>query len=162
MRFLNLKSTRLLFCFSALGMISGAYFNQSPQQERSKMNLSELASKAPNGRTLELGKAVLSKKNADKEVEVILKDPAMSQKWGLELTGAAKAWRLSKGSKDIVVAVIDTGADINHADLKANLWQNPVHLPKRPRGALSIAIISLNARNLTYSLYNCMLKFWIF
>jgi thermitase len=49
--------------------------------------------------------------------------------WGLA-NGKAKshiqavdAWKVAKGSKSIVVAVIDTGVDQNHPDLKANIWR---------------------------------------
>ncbi len=35
---------------------------------------------------------------------------------------AVDAWSLEKGRKEIVVAVIDTGIDANHPDLKANIW----------------------------------------
>lgn len=38
--------------------------------------------------------------------------------------GALKAWELNKGSKEVVVAVIDTGIDYNHQDLKDNMWIN--------------------------------------
>ncbi len=47
--------------------------------------------------------------------------------WGLESgpndshINARKAWRISKGSKRIVVAVIDTGIDPSHPDLKDNI-----------------------------------------
>ncbi|MGZ3652628.1 MAG: S8 family peptidase [Bdellovibrionota bacterium] len=47
--------------------------------------------------------------------------------WGLENSESAshinarKAWRISKGSKKIVVAVIDTGIDATHPDLKDNI-----------------------------------------
>jgi subtilisin family serine protease len=34
---------------------------------------------------------------------------------------APDAWKLSEGSKKIVVAVIDTGIDVNHPDLKENI-----------------------------------------
>ena len=44
--------------------------------------------------------------------------------WGLQMTEAEKAWRLSKGSRKLTVAVIDTGIDANHPDLKDNLWTN--------------------------------------
>lgn len=35
------------------------------------------------------------------------------------------AWKLSEGSRDVVVAVIDTGIDANHPDLARNLWRDP-------------------------------------
>jgi thermitase len=35
----------------------------------------------------------------------------------------------SKTPKPIVVAVIDTGVDINHPDLKSNIWKNPNEIP---------------------------------
>lgn len=124
MKVLNSQSMKFFLSGLALAMISGAIIEDNPQQERAELNISELASKTPNGRTLELGKAVPSTKSSDKEVEIIMKDPAMSQKWGLDMTDSAKAWRLSKGSKDIIVAVIDTGADIHHPDLQSNLWVN--------------------------------------
>ena len=37
---------------------------------------------------------------------------------------AEKAWTISKGSKKVVIAVIDTGIDYNHPDLKENIWVN--------------------------------------
>ena len=50
--------------------------------------------------------------------------------WGLQNAfpshiNAIKAWRIHKGSRKIVVAVIDTGIDPNHPDLKDNLWKKP-------------------------------------
>jgi len=36
-----------------------------------------------------------------------------------------EAWEATTGSTDTVVAVIDTGVDINHQDLKHNVWKNP-------------------------------------
>ncbi|RUM65258.1 MAG: hypothetical protein DSZ03_03115 [Sulfurimonas sp.] len=35
---------------------------------------------------------------------------------------APEAWGLEKGSKDVVVAVIDTGIDYTHEDLRHNMW----------------------------------------
>ncbi len=36
-----------------------------------------------------------------------------------------EAWGSTTGSQDATVAVIDTGVDIGHADLKNNVWTNP-------------------------------------
>lgn len=57
---------------------------------------------------------------------VLMNDPFMGQlKWGLEKTAAKRAWEITQGSKDIVVAIIETGVDVNHKDLADNLWVNP-------------------------------------
>jgi serine protease len=60
-----------------------------------------------------------------------------SKLWGLNNTGqdggkadadidAPEAWTIHTGRKDApIIAVIDTGVDYNHADLKANMWTNP-------------------------------------
>ena len=44
--------------------------------------------------------------------------------WHLDITKTQKAWQISKGNKNIVVAIIDTGIDTKHPDLKDNLWTN--------------------------------------
>jgi parallel beta-helix repeat protein/predicted outer membrane repeat protein len=55
--------------------------------------------------------------------------------WGLNNTGqdggtagadidAPKAWDISTGGQDVIVAVIDTGIDYTHADLAGNMWMN--------------------------------------
>jgi len=52
-------------------------------------------------------------------------DPSLSKAWGLAKIGASAAWQKQKGSKKVLVAVIDTGIDYNHPDLAANMWRNP-------------------------------------
>ena len=43
--------------------------------------------------------------------------------------GAPFAWDFTTGSKRVVLAVIDTGADIWNNDLKSNIWTNPYEIP---------------------------------
>ncbi|HWB54659.1 MAG TPA: S8 family peptidase [Tepidisphaeraceae bacterium] len=52
--------------------------------------------------------------------------------YGVSLAGtpgadinAPEAWTVSTGSKNVVVAVLDTGVDITHPDLVNNIWTNP-------------------------------------
>jgi subtilisin family serine protease len=47
----------------------------------------------------------------------------------LRATNVAAAWKLTTGGP-ITVAVIDTGVDIWHRDLVANIWTNPGEIPR--------------------------------
>jgi subtilisin family serine protease len=45
-------------------------------------------------------------------------DPLWRDSWSLAKVGAPAAWRVTKGTAEIVVAVLDTGVDRNHPDLQ--------------------------------------------
>lgn len=60
--------------------------------------------------------------------------------WGLNNTGqnggtpdadidAPEAWSVTTGQNGPLIAILDTGIDYNHPDLKANLWTNPGEIP---------------------------------
>ena len=71
-------------------------------------------------------------------------DPMLKNLWGLHNEGqndsenhagvvgvdidAEKAWDITTGSSKVIVAIIDTGADYNNADLKDNMWVNQAEL----------------------------------
>lgn len=42
---------------------------------------------------------------------------------------AERAWNIATGSDRVVIAVIDTGIDIRHPDLAANIYSNPGEIP---------------------------------
>jgi len=48
-------------------------------------------------------------------------DPKYSQLWGMKKIQAPQAWDTTTGSSSVTVAVLDTGADYNQADLKDTL-----------------------------------------
>ena len=55
-----------------------------------------------------------------------MNDPGFSNQWGLNPSSTyniniGDAWNITYGNSDILVAVIDTGIDINHPNLKANI-----------------------------------------
>lgn len=74
-------------------------------------------------------------------INAVPNDPMFGQLWGLQNigqkdsknnvgvpgidVGAVQAWDITTGSKDVLVAVIDTGIDYTHPDLVDNLWINP-------------------------------------
>lgn len=43
------------------------------------------------------------------------------QSWHLSAVGAPNAWDITTGKKEIIVAIIDDGFDLNHLDLKTNI-----------------------------------------
>jgi subtilisin family serine protease len=49
--------------------------------------------------------------------------------WGLVRVLAPEAWRITHGSEEVVVAVIDSGIDRSVAQLAASLWTNPGEIP---------------------------------
>jgi parallel beta-helix repeat protein len=54
-------------------------------------------------------------------------DPLFNQQWALHQENdcdvdAPEAWDINTGSPEVVIAVIDTGIDYNHEDIKNNLW----------------------------------------
>ncbi len=51
-------------------------------------------------------------------------DPGFSQQSNLAFIQVPMAWDLITSAQEVTVAVIDTGVDISHPDLLANLWQN--------------------------------------
>ncbi len=61
--------------------------------------------------------------------------PTDQQRWAFHGTGvdrnlsAELAWDLSTGRSDVVIAVIDSGTDLDHPDLLSNLWTNPGEIP---------------------------------
>ncbi len=49
-----------------------------------------------------------------------------------EILRVPDAWNLSVGGDDIVVAVVDTGVDYTHPDLRNNMWKNMKEANGRP------------------------------
>lgn len=58
-------------------------------------------------------------------VDTTPNDPMFGQQWGLPQIKAPLAWDTRKDASTVIVAVIDTGIDFNHPDLKDNIWKNP-------------------------------------
>tara|TARA_B100001057_G_scaffold220615_1_gene220994 strand:- start:2917 stop:12516 length:9600 start_codon:yes stop_codon:yes gene_type:complete len=67
-------------------------------------------------------------------------DSYRNKLWGMHNTGQTggtddkdidgpEAWDKTTGSKNVLGAIIDTGVDRNHEDLKANMWTNPGEIP---------------------------------
>ena len=58
-------------------------------------------------------------------VSVVPNDPDYGQLWGMDKISAPAAWDVRTDASSVIVAVIDTGVQITHPDLAANIWSNP-------------------------------------
>ncbi|MGL5113566.1 MAG: S8 family serine peptidase, partial [Flavobacterium sp.] len=78
----------------------------------------------------------LSKKKA---TTAYFNDPKLGDQWHYENTGQTgfdngsdinlyKAWDVVKGSPEVIVSIHDQGVDVNHPDLKDNIWNNKAEL----------------------------------
>lgn len=61
-------------------------------------------------------------------------DPLVANQWHLENSsgadiGATQAWAITTGEPGVVIAVLDNGGfDVDHPDLRPNLWRNEVEI----------------------------------
>jgi hypothetical protein len=71
-------------------------------------------------------------------------DPYFPQQWHLHNTGqtgglphadiaAAEAWDITRGSWNVVIAILDDGLNIDHPDLRANIYVNTGEIPGNGR-----------------------------
>jgi subtilisin family serine protease len=63
-------------------------------------------------------------------------DPLLAEQWGLIAEHgirAPAAWEVTTGSREVVVALLDSGIDRSHPDLAANVWTNPSEIADNGR-----------------------------
>ncbi|MFD0590622.1 S8 family serine peptidase [Paenibacillus sp. GCM10027627] len=65
--------------------------------------------------------------------EHVANDPELAKQPHLVQTGAIKAWETVRDQKELIIALVDTGVDTNHPDLKDNLVPGTNLIsPKKP------------------------------
>ena len=65
----------------------------------------------------------------DTDPTVIPNDPGLANQWAIPKIQANSAWSITTGSRQVIVTVIDSGIDLTHPDLAANVWTNPGEIP---------------------------------
>lgn len=60
---------------------------------------------------------------------IIPSDSYFNNQWYLKKIKAHEAWNIQREASDIVIAIIDTGVQINHPDLRDNIWLNKKEIP---------------------------------
>lgn len=68
-----------------------------------------------------VGSVEVAEPNRYRFTSVVPNDPRYAEEWGLPKINAPQAWDSTTGSASVVVAVVDTGADLSHPDLVGNL-----------------------------------------
>lgn len=58
------------------------------------------------------------------ELDIIPNDPDFEYLCGIPNINAPLAWNYTTGTKQVVIGVLDSGIDVNHPDLRGNLWFN--------------------------------------
>jgi len=56
-------------------------------------------------------------------------DPMITQQYALNRMRLFEAWDWTLGSRNVLVAITDSGVKWNHPDLRANIWINPAESP---------------------------------
>lgn len=55
------------------------------------------------------------------KLESLPNDPRFSDQWAMQKIQAPQAWDITTGSQDVVIAVVDSGIDYTHEDIKNNM-----------------------------------------
>jgi len=89
-----------------------------------------------------------------KTFATIPNDLHFNKQWAVKKTELDKAWDLGKGGPEIVVAVLDSGVDLNHPDLKENLIpgydfinDDPEPMDDNGHGTLVAGVIAAKGEN---------------
>jgi thermitase len=126
----------------AIDDLDGADMDAVADQYRSMTDLVDYA-EANNVIRLDTNIPELSRNDAlyRKPNDNVPNDPQFDEQWALNNDGrnggkagadlnALDAWSKTKGSNEVVVAVLDTGVDYNHLDLVTNMWVRPDNVPQ--------------------------------
>ncbi|MDP4183094.1 MAG: S8 family serine peptidase, partial [Bacillota bacterium] len=153
------KSKRIIVKFKNLNSVSGIKNSVLKDSKLSRLDLKkEIKTNKIQVYELnetEFNDNVLKEFKNNKDVEYAQEDKQLSlydvpsdtrfsEQWALNNSGQTingqtgvagvdinilKAWEKTKGSPDVVVGVMDTGVDINHEDLKDNIYTNTKEIP---------------------------------
>lgn len=68
------------------------------------------------------------------QIDALPNDSLVSQQWALGRIKAFDAWNISQGVDSVLLAIIDTGIDYDHPDLKNKIFQNSGEIGLDPFG----------------------------
>ncbi len=71
----------------------------------------------------------LAEPNYIYRASIIPSDTYFNNQWYLQKIKAVQAWNVIRESPNIIIAVLDSGVQIDHPDLKDNIWVNKKEIP---------------------------------
>ncbi|NBW80413.1 hypothetical protein EBR21_01540 [bacterium] len=101
--------------------------NAESQYEVIRLDLRDLSKKGLTNAINSLhglSSVVLAEPNYEVQAIGVPNDAKWPSLWGMQKISAPAAWDTWQGDPNFTVAVIDTGIDYNHEDLKDNIWKN--------------------------------------
>lgn len=101
-----------------INRISTIYFN-------SDIDPTELSIKLMENDFVEYATPVFKRNFSTTQVN----DPFFTQQYAMDLIKIADAWDITTGDTSIVIAIVDSGTDINHEDLNGNIFTNWKEIP---------------------------------
>ncbi len=63
------------------------------------------------------------------EMDYIPNDPNMGNQWHITKIKSFQAWDITQGDTNVIVGIVDSGSDLDHPDLQANIWKNLDEIP---------------------------------
>ncbi len=72
---------------------------------------------------IEIAEPVYTRKAT--QTRVTPNDIRYAEQYGLQRIQAELAWGVTRGNTNTIIAIVDNGTDVNHEDLRDNVWINP-------------------------------------
>jgi len=66
---------------------------------------------------------------AENATGLIPNDPLYNSQWGIPACNIDDVWNTTTGDSTSIIAILDTGVDDEHPDLKKNIWKNDDEIP---------------------------------
>ena len=63
------------------------------------------------------------------ETDYIPNDPSINSQWHIPKIRSYQAWDFCQGDTNVIIGIVDSGSDLDHPDLQANIWKNLDEIP---------------------------------
>lgn len=63
------------------------------------------------------------------KADYVPNDPAINTQWHIQKINSYQAWDILKGDTSVVIGIVDSGSDLDHPDLAANIKRNWLEIP---------------------------------